>query len=620
MSEDTEVAVIACVREFVVAGLRFRAERVRTLAFQRKRPRAMRRVIILIGVTNTPSPALRDLEAVESSVGAMASWAREQGFQKDDIVTLTDCDAPLLVRSIQESIGSFIKDGDVDQLIVYFSGHGVLVGLSEFWLLSDARKYPNEAVNVAGSVEAARYCGIHHVVFISDACRTAASGLNLQALQGSFIFPTPTSSVEKPVDQFFATALGDPAHEVPNDDETYGAIYTETLVSGLRFQVKECIQIRESGGRKAEFVCPDPLDNYLTATVPKLLVARGVTRSQVPIARLTSRSDAWLATRDYEGSNGAPAADWITHAISRPSNHLIVPGVRTGFEGASSGHGMFSLDAVDDDLDRILKLPEETLERLEEQAEADAASFGVHFDDFGIDTGFIIRGDEFQDWTTGEKVNCDSKAFTQIRLEVEKQASVVLRFSTGSGAILPAVPHYIGALTVRDGLLIDVAYMRSDRQSGGRGRAIGRLHGLMSAATRAGIFQPSGSGIAGLRQLVSQYGREDLSLLLFASYALYNLQQLPKIRFLQQDMMAWCGASFFDLGMLGEARKVPLEFRTATQTPLLSMGWPLLVARGYNLPASLTRLPETLIPALWSTFKSEGVTMLDSAIRAGEIL
>jgi len=580
----------------------------------------MRRVIILIGVIKSPSPALKDLAAVESSVAAMASWAREQGFQEKDIVTLTDREEPLLVRRIQDSVRALLKDGDVDQLIVYFSGHGVVVGLSEFWLLSDSRNFPNESVNVVGSVEAARYCNVPHVVFISDACRTAAAGLNLQVMQGSFIFPTPTSSMERPVDQFFATALGDPAHEVRKDDETYEAIYTETLVSGLRFQAKECIQIRESGGKKAEFVCPDPLDNYLTATVPKVLVARGVTRAQVPIARLTSRSDAWLATRDLDESNDVPDTDWTARSMSKASNHLIVPGVRTGFEEAMAGHGMFSLDAVDDDRDLILKLPEETMDLLEQQAEADAASFGGNFDDFGIVTGFVIRGDEFQDWTTSGRANGDSKAFTQIRLEPEKQSSVVLKFSSGSGTILPAIPHYIGALTVRDGLLVDVAYLPAVRPAGGTRRAVGRLHGLMSAATRAGIFLPSGSGIAALRQLVSEFGRHDLSLLLFASYALYNLQQSGKIRFLEQDLTNWCDGSFFDLGMLGEARKGPLEVRTATQTPLLSMGWPLLSARGYSLPESLVRLPETLAPSLWSTFNRDGVTLLMSAIRSREIL
>ena len=93
-----------------------------------------------------------------------------------------------------------------DQLIVYFAGHGVNIGYAERWLLSDAPGDPNAAVNVAGSAEVAHRSSIGHVVFISDACRTAAEGLQAQGVTGSIIFPnTASGGPEKQVDQFWAT-------------------------------------------------------------------------------------------------------------------------------------------------------------------------------------------------------------------------------------------------------------------------------------------------------------------------------------------------------------------------------------------------------------------------------
>lgn len=75
---------------------------------------------------------------------------------------------------IFDAVNEIVRSASTDQLIVYFAGHGVLINRNEHWLLSEAPRRANAAVNVSGSVELARFCGIRHVVFISDACRTVA--------------------------------------------------------------------------------------------------------------------------------------------------------------------------------------------------------------------------------------------------------------------------------------------------------------------------------------------------------------------------------------------------------------------------------------------------------------
>ena len=68
------------------------------------------------------------------------------------------------------------------------------VRYNEYWLLSGAPDDPQEAVKVASSVALARYCGIPHVVLVSDACRTAAESIQAQNVEGSSIFPNRNGS------------------------------------------------------------------------------------------------------------------------------------------------------------------------------------------------------------------------------------------------------------------------------------------------------------------------------------------------------------------------------------------------------------------------------------------
>jgi lipocalin len=111
-------------------------------------------------------------------------------------------------------------------LFIYFSGHGIHVPGSEVWLLSRALYDPQEAVNVSGSHDQARYGGFSHVVMVSDACRTPARDLQTQQVEGSSIFANPMPRSSNPVDVFFATSLGDPSLEVKNSDNKYEALYT----------------------------------------------------------------------------------------------------------------------------------------------------------------------------------------------------------------------------------------------------------------------------------------------------------------------------------------------------------------------------------------------------------
>ncbi|MEO8411566.1 MAG: hypothetical protein ABI478_13440, partial [Propionivibrio sp.] len=175
----------------------------------------MVRAGVFIGVDQTGN--LQRLNDAAAGARRMYEWSLKQGLAKETHAKLiTDANgAKVTPDAIYDAIAEILGGAGVDQLVVYFAGHGVNIARSEQWLLTDAPTRTNAAVNVSGSVELARYCGVGHVVIISDACRVAPEGIQAQNVRGIDIFPNDGSaSKAKPVDQFFARVLGRVAAEI----------------------------------------------------------------------------------------------------------------------------------------------------------------------------------------------------------------------------------------------------------------------------------------------------------------------------------------------------------------------------------------------------------------------
>ena len=196
----------------------------------------MQRAVVSIGVKKTGG--LPELQAAVESATEFAEWARElQKIPASRVKLITDAKSPVSRDRIFETVEKITQLGFIEQLIVYFSGHGINSGLFEQWLLSRAPDDPAAAVDVKGSEFSARFCGIGHVVFISDACRTAADSIQAQRVTGAGIFPNAKpSGPERPVDQFFATRVGDPALEVKTVEEStsrFRAVVLEGAAGGV---------------------------------------------------------------------------------------------------------------------------------------------------------------------------------------------------------------------------------------------------------------------------------------------------------------------------------------------------------------------------------------------------
>lgn len=124
---------------------------------------------VIIGVNKTGG--LPVLSAAVSGAEDFDKWAVSQGF---DTFLLTDKDDSVVtVKMIKDAVAGFVNQKVYEQMIVYFSGHGILKSaMDEYWLLSEAPVDSNEAVSVQPSRFLSHRCGIPNVVFISDACRS----------------------------------------------------------------------------------------------------------------------------------------------------------------------------------------------------------------------------------------------------------------------------------------------------------------------------------------------------------------------------------------------------------------------------------------------------------------
>ena len=566
----------------------------------------MQRAALVIGVNRTGN--LPALQAAVSSARLVEQWARAQAF--DQVIALYDDNAPVTVRDIKTAIKRIIEPGVVEQLLIYFSGHGVNLRYSEYWLLSGAPDDTQEAVNVDGSVVLARRAGVSHVALISDACRTAAEGIQAQFVTGSEIFPnTGGGGAERPVDLFFATTLGAPSLEVktPNDAVArFKALYTEALVDALSGLAPQCLEDIVEASGPFQVVRPWPLRQYLETEVPRRLVRAAVplTVFQTPDARITSPPATWLSRLQK------PAAQ----AAGAPSDEPPSPGLESLTHDRATIPGSRPEQAE--------AISRSAREMLANEARERAQPFGrTHFE---TRCGFKLRGTTFRScFAASDRVHVAEP--DSVRADVPGPASVVLRFEDGTGAILPAIPDFICGLTVKDGELVDVIYEPSDtswRWSEFQRRLseVRALRAQIAAAARFGVFRLEGHNAAAVAAQMQVIKGIDPTMAIYAAYAYNGLQQLDRIK--EMEMYLWqdLNLRFFDIALLaGELSGSTLGAGVFPPVPMLSQGWALLRAYGVQLPAALGGLPRCLASSFWTLFDSTGVDDLERALRHGEI-
>lgn len=582
---------------------------------------------VFIGVDKAGK--LQKLNDAAAGAERMHDWALSQGMvDRVSARLITDKNGGRVTPDeIYDVVFKIIDGAGADQLIVYFAGHGVNINRGEQWLLSDAPVRANAAVNLAGSVELARYCGIRHVVFISDACRVAPAGIQAQQVRGSDIFPNETiSDKAKPVDQFFACVLGRTAAEIKDPAIAAGgycALYTTEVAKALSGRVPEVLDRSDTPNDEAFYVKPVRLEEYLERAVParvrELHLENRVNQS--PDAILTAHTN-WIsrvaAPRPQRSRPAIPPPTPAPNLLS-----LTDTVVRAAVEGPAG-----DLIAKLGDL-RLQGL--ETTTRLVETVETVAAPFGP--DHMESTCGVKVRGSRITHFTAAipssdvELLGPEGQFLRVWRLNTP--VSVVLRFSDDRGTVIPALPGYLATLTFEDGELVDVGYEPSANTGlwndyAVRADEVRSLRAVAASASHNGRFRLDTveDPFAIARKM--QYAKTiDPTLAIYAAYAYHDLQRIDRIR----EMISFlrpvlAGNALFDLELLTRSlvnTKVDLSRPVVPFIPLFSQGWHLLRANRVRLHPALAGIDATMRESVWSLFEPRGVDMLERTLMSEEV-
>ncbi len=429
----------------------------------------MVRAGVFIGVDQTGH--LQKLNDAAAGAKRMHEWALSQGMIDRTHAKLVTDENNQKVKPelIYDAIKEIIDGPGVDQLIIYFAGHGVNINRNEQWLLTEAPVKANAAVNVTGSVELARYSGIQHVVIISDACRVAPEGIQAQNVRGDDIFPNDNiGGKAKPVDQFFACLLGKTSAELMDPTlaaKNYTALYTTALLDALTGAQADVLEQSGIPADNSLYVRPVKLESYLESEVPLRVKAMGLQNkvNQDPDAiliadvnpptRWISRIDP-VAFSDRSIVGGlpplvSPSGPTKLQGTMRSLMRLVTKSVIHGHERQVSFDGM---------IEHLLIPSAADSKKFAETAKRMTEPFGP--DHFETQCGIKVRGERIVDFfvnaAQGELLGNTGNI---LRLDnVRMPVSVLLQFEGNRGTVIPAIPGFLAALTFDDRELVDVAY------------------------------------------------------------------------------------------------------------------------------------------------------------------
>jgi hypothetical protein len=585
----------------------------------------MVRAGIFIGVDQTGN--LQKLKDAAAGAKRMHDWAISQGMaDKQSARLITDSGGKGVdPGEIYDAIKEIIDGAGVDQLIVYFAGHGVNINRGEQWLLTEAPVKTSAAVNVKGTVELAQYSGIKHVVFFSDACRVAPEGIQAGNVRGTEIFPNEgLSEISNPVDQFFACGLGKTAVELKDPisaANNFSALYTDALLSALNGKAPAAFIPEPPTDPNWRYVGTATLRDWLAADVPKRVISRNLTGkvNQNPDA-IVIASGNWVSRVARDA--GAPVS-------IPPSPPPLTPQTMVSelVNSTISGVAPVSTRKL-----RDWGSAETRLSNFEREfsnaAKAIEPTFGP--DHFESECGIKVRGAQVVDVFAPRVASSDQLGGELVRIYRgnEPCVSVLLRFDNSACAVVPSIHGYLAALTFEEGELVDVAYEPATtnyrwQEYQNKMRDLRRLRAVIATATQNGFFRLDGASALSLARQMQHGKGIDPTLSVYAAYAYHDLQRKDIIQEMIGFQEADIGATLFDLQLLAR-RLVGKEIKPEDQIvpffPLLSQGWALLNANRVKRHPVLKQVEPRMKDSLWTLFDDRAFGSLRDVMKAGEVL
>ena len=602
---------------------------------------AITRAAVVIGV-DRPSK-LPPLNAAASGATSIASWLAAEGFE---VKLFTDEEKPVAAADIFAAVDGLVNLGTLQQLVVYFAGHGCAVGTGEYWLLSQALHNPNEAVSISQCYERSRLCGIPNVIFISDACRSTSASLGIQELHGYVIFPTINNTkVDTSLDRFLATRIGAPAYEVKDAAGKYSGIYTECLLDAYS-DPDDSMTEKVNGVR----VVPNrKLAKYLLSEVPK--------RAQ--ISDVLEYPDSQVTSEGYIGrvETHETITELPSHHYHWDSRHG-----RCACGGCGGGHGYSThrppRPTIGDIPLTIKDLPEFELSRAGLKLVQGAAPTNLSskaLQPIAAKTGFAAtraaiasaQGPTAFKYATGINVfgtrlrrvvgsqaeagilhqgnGSKEPAVVDVNTGGRRQANLALEFEDGSGTVIAALQNFVARVVVDRGAVISISYapahLGEQPDTPGTNDRRNQLQAVVATAAKFGVFRIDGPpdvrnrNAKQLANAIRADGSIDPTLAIYGAYAYADAGLHEQVRALHEIMKTQLGTSLFDIAMLAGALAAgePVEAQ-APFCPMLSQGWQFLAVKGVRLPEKLASAQNHVVPALWTTFDGNGMSIVESLL------
>lgn len=613
---------------------------------------AATRTVGLVSVGIDTTVVLRQLAGAASGARRMADWLEGQrGFGVEPVVRLLtdEAGAKVSVRQVQDATNELVDRGDLDLLVLYFAGHGIVkAGNDEQVLLSEVGKYKNEAVNVVATVQNARYSTVPHVIVISDACRNAVDPFGslgtvagMPALERRAIVGATRSKV----DEFYATEPSQTAKEIAGD-----GLFTEVLLQALTEPPPTVWEAWDGLPPEVAVVPAWKLEDYLGVEVPLRAASHRPPISQTPDIETTSREPKFFgyakagpAALPAPPMRGGPSADPARTAARRQLRERAsaLDEIRTTLSSSGSMN-IASADALD------------RAGVANALGDAGGAPGRISFE---TRTGYSVIGGrvaatllsggggaellQTEEGTPGTDVRLYPPPFSPAGSGRHQRGSVALIFDGGTVGILPILPGYIGTLHLSEGRIASLSFEISAQlrdalhETEAERREFAQRRALAAALSASGKLRRMARDEQGMAaSVLRQSKRADPTLGIYAAYAYALAGNDEGARSVNDWFRGYPSLDPatglppspvpFDVSMLardlspGSAARSP---GIAPFCPLMTLGWSLLPSYldADRIHPAIVEAGRHRLNAEWTTFRQQDVQPLLDAFERGEL-
>jgi hypothetical protein len=602
---------------------------------------------IVIGINKVGN--MTPLSAAVSGAQQFADWARSQDYT---VFPHYDTEKPVTYADVRACVKSIVDSRKCQRLVLFFSGHGKWQGpATEKWLLSHAAEEPAEAINVIPSAFLSVGSGIEHVVFISDACRSAVKDPQINNVSGNAVFAGGFSDIETKFDLIFSSKAGDPSYELrsPEEGEAAFGIFTACLLRALKGNVPQLFKPVELPGSRELFVLESAvLYDFLKVAVPAEAYRRNHNLVQVPDSVITSRLPKFLSAMlegldDFTYDDSRPVArGWFEKgtredllksiSIWLKQGHSLLPSPRKNIlqlviKGVSNTATFLarSIPATFRIFRPIISSIKSAVTFYDPKEHFEYSMSGIvfHIDDL---TPFSISEESWLEPNLGNiqiegayTVERASKKDIFITKYVMDFTNFVYTLANGNTIVVPMVPDCVTKVWLKEGQIYHMSINQAPQLSSDGTES--KIKPYNNHISKADLFILSvvHSGSSELfrdpnilKRFKAHINKSIVRNPILAVYAVYAYAQAgmkKEISSLHAKMLDKRVRVLYDVQLLSslvsEKASVLLNNKPLrTQLPLFIQGWSYLNNQQIIKQPVLSLLFKHLIPGLWTIFKA----------------